>query len=60
MPLVDGLENLVRCPLSTGNAHAVIQAEPLLAGHEAKKVVADKAYNSWALSEMVHSMECMR
>jgi len=32
----------------------------VLAGHEAKKVVAGKAYDSWALSEMVHSMECMR
>ena len=53
--LVDALRNPVRCFLSPGNTHDVTQAEPLLAGLEVEKVVADKAYDSRALIDTIHA-----
>ena len=40
--------------LSAGNAHDITPAEPLLAGLEVGKVVADKAYDSRALIDTLH------
>jgi len=52
--LVEGFENPIRCSFSVGNACEVTQAELLLADPEVEKVVADKAYDSRVLIEMIH------
>jgi transposase len=52
--LVDGLGNPARLQLGAGQAHDVTQAEPLLEGVRAEKVVADKAYDSRALINTIH------
>jgi transposase len=52
--LVDALGNPARWSLTAGQTHDVTQAEPLLEGVVAEKVVADKAYDSRALIDAIH------
>jgi transposase len=47
--LVDALGNPIEFLLTAGQVADVTQAEPLIRGHEAEAVIADKAYDSSAL-----------
>jgi transposase len=47
--LVDALGNPLEFVLTAGQAADVTQAEPLIQGHEADAVIADKAYDSNAV-----------
>jgi transposase len=53
--LVDALGNPARWTLTAGQTHDVTQAEPLLDGIQAEKVVADKAYDSRTLIDAIHA-----
>jgi transposase len=53
--LVDALGNPARWILTAGQVHDVTQAEPLLEGIEAEKVIADKARDSQSLLETIQN-----
>lgn len=55
--MVDALGNPARWLLTGGQTHDVTQAEPLLEGVAAEKVVADKAYDSRALIDAIHARQ---
>lgn len=54
--LVDALGNPARWTLTAGQTHDVTQAESLLVGIRAEKVLADKAYDSRQLIEAIHDL----
>ncbi len=54
--VVDAIGQLIQGLLTEGQVHDITQAPALLSGVPAKCVVADKAYDSQALRELIDSM----
>ncbi len=56
--IVDALGQALRFTLTPGQRHDITQASDLLKGFENANIIADKAYDSNALIEQIHSQNC--